>query len=75
MASSTSYLHARDELAPCKAVTDVRKRIAEDITCYEYVAVYVDDLLIAMKNPAKFCHDLKENFNFKLKGDGPISYH
>ena len=50
-------------------------RMAEDKSCYEYVAIYVDDLLISMKDPEKFCNDLKENFKFKLKGDGPISYH
>ena len=28
-----------------------------------------------MKDPASFCKTLKDKFKFKLKGDGPISYH
>ena len=43
---------------------------------YEYVAVYVDDLAFAVKDPAKFLKDLQsEPFKFKLKGSGPISFH
>jgi hypothetical protein len=59
----------------CKADSDVWMRRADDDSCYEYVAVYVDDLLISMKQPATFCSTLKDKFGFKLKGDGPISYH
>ena len=44
-------------------------------THYEYVAVYVDDLCIAMLDPAKFVTLLKTKYKFKIKGDGPISYH
>jgi hypothetical protein len=60
---------------PCKVDPDVWMRKAPSGRCYEYVAVYVDDLLISMEDPAKFCKALKERFNFKLKGDGPITYH
>ena len=44
-------------------------------TCYEYIAVYVDDLAIAAKDPQAFCHELKKRYNLKLKGVGPIEYH
>ncbi len=60
---------------PCKVDTDVWMRLSDSHTCYEYVAVYVDDLLISMENPKDFCDNLKDNFKFKLKGDGPVSYH
>ena len=39
----------------CKAVTDVWMRKSPCGTCYEYIAVYVDDLLMAMKDPKAFC--------------------
>jgi hypothetical protein len=60
---------------PSKADTDVWMRKCQDESCYEYVAVYVDDLLIAMKDPKAFCDILKDKHKFKLKGDGPIDYH
>jgi hypothetical protein len=59
----------------CKGDPDVWMRPAKDGSCYEYVACYVDDLLISMKDPKEFCDMLKNKFNFKLKGDGPIDYH
>jgi hypothetical protein len=42
---------------------------------YEYVAVYVDDLAIASKEPASIIKKLTEDYKFKLKGTGPIEYH
>ena len=44
-------------------------------TCYEYIAVYVDDLVIAAKDPQAFCHELKKKYNLKLKSGGPLEYH
>ena len=44
-------------------------------TCYEYIAVYVDDLAIAAKDPQAFCNEPKEKYNLKLKGVGPLEYH
>ena len=44
-------------------------------TCYEYIAVYVDDLAIAAKDPQAFCNELKKRYNLKLKGVGPLEYH
>jgi hypothetical protein len=57
---------------PCKADSDVWMRPSKDRSCYEYVATYVDDLMIAMKDPKQFCDTLKNKFGFKLKGDGII---
>ena len=42
---------------------------------YKYVAVYVDDLAIAMVNSKEFTQLLIDKYKFKLKGTGPISYH
>ena len=43
---------------------------------YEYIAVYVDDLLIASKEPSVIIVALEAHPNlFKLKGTGPIKFH
>jgi hypothetical protein len=42
---------------------------------YEYIAVYVDDLAIAAKDPKAITDVLLEKYKFKLKGTGPIEYH
>ena len=42
---------------------------------YEYIAIYVDDLLIASDEQQKIIHDLKEKINLKIKGDEPLEYH
>ena len=60
---------------PCKADTDVWLRRAKDRDIYEYICVYVDDLAMAMVDPAGFCKILKTKYNYKLKGDGPLRYH
>ena len=59
---------------PSKAEEDIWMRDCGDH--YEYIAVYVDDLMIASKNPQGIIDALtsKPN-NFKLKGTGPISFH
>ena len=58
---------------PCKAEPDIWMRKNDDI--YEYIAVYVDDLAIAAKDPKQITEILMEEYKFKLKGTGPISYH
>jgi hypothetical protein len=42
---------------------------------YEYIAVYVNDLLIAAQNPKEIVDTLQEKHGFKLKGVGPLTYH
>ena len=42
---------------------------------WEYVAVYVDDLLIASREPNLIIQLLEEVHRFKLKGSGPTSFH
>ena len=60
---------------PSKADPDVWMRPEPGGTCYEYIAVYVDDLSIAAKDPQAFCNELKKKYNLKLKGIGPLEYH
>jgi len=57
----------------CKSDTDVWMKKVDNH--WEYVAVYVDDLCLAMKDPAEFVRQLREDHGYKLKGDGVLSYH
>ena len=40
-----------------------------------YICVYVDDLMMAMKDVAAFCELPKSEHGYKLKGDGDLKYH
>ena len=42
---------------------------------YKYIAVYVDDLAIASRDPQAIVDVLTNKHHFKLKGTGPISFH
>ena len=55
---------------PSKAEPDIWMRKAEDH--YEYVGVYIDDLVIVSKKPQEIADSLMQKHNFKLKGTGPI---
>ena len=58
---------------PCRAEPDIWMRRNGDI--YEYVAVYVDDLAFAMKDPQSFVDVLVNKCNYKVKGTGPLEFH
>ena len=58
---------------PCKADPCVWLRKMRDK--YEYIAIYVDDLLIASQEPTAILQDLKQKFKLKTKGGGPLEYH
>ena len=58
---------------PCKVDPCVWFREMKDKD--KYIAIYVDDLLIASEEPQKINQDLKEKFECKIKGDGPLEYH
>lgn len=59
---------------PSKAETDIwwMRRVDNH---YEYICVYVDDLIICSLNPQAFINDLTMTHKFNLKGTGPIHYH
>ena len=43
---------------------------------YEYIATYVDDLAIIMKDPQSLIDQSKgASYNFKLKGSEPLNFH
>jgi Reverse transcriptase (RNA-dependent DNA polymerase) len=58
---------------PCKAEPDIWMRKKGNL--YEYIAVYVDDRAIAMKDPKELTDILEKQHKFKLKGTGPITFH
>ena len=50
-------------------------RKAPNLRCYEYIAVYVDDLCIAAETPSAIIDIFKTKYNLKVKGDGKLSCH
>ena len=56
-----------------KTDPDVWMRFNEDV--WEYIAVYVDNLCIAAKNPREICETLTDKYKYKLKGVGTLSFH
>ena len=58
---------------PCKAEPDIWLRRNGDI--YEYIAIYINDLVIVTKDPEGLCDLLVSKYKYKLKGTGLISFH
>ena len=44
-------------------------------TCYECIAVYVDDIAMALHDPQAFITLLEDKHNFSFKGTGKLSFH
>ena len=63
----------KEGFVPCKAEPDIWMRQNGDN--YEYVAVYVDDLAFAVKDPQSFIQILREKYQFKIKEAGPLEFH
>ena len=61
------------EFIQCKSDPDVWLR--KGTHCWEYICVYVDDLLAVMEDPKEFFDTLINTYKYKLKGVGPIHYH
>ena len=57
----------------CYADPEVWMRDAGDH--YEYIGVYVDDLVIASRDPQAILDSLMEVYKFLLKGSGPLTFH
>jgi hypothetical protein len=57
---------------PSKAEADIWMR--ENLGMYEYIDVYVDDLLITARDPNSIVQTLQEKHKFKLKGVGSLTY-
>ena len=58
---------------PSTETMRLRRNLLDGI--YEYICIYIDDLMMAMKDPAAFCELLKSEHGYKLKGDGDLKYH
>lgn len=58
---------------PCKGDENLWIRPLNDY--YEFVCVYVDDIMAIMEKPQQFFDDLREIYGYKLKGVGPPKYH
>jgi hypothetical protein len=56
-----------------KADSDVWMR--ENHGVYKYIAVYVNDIAVAAREPEEIIRQLKERYKYKLKGVGPLEYH
>ena len=66
----------KEGFKPCIAEPDIWMRKNAKLKTYEYVAVYVDDLAMAMEDPQSFVNELtSEKYKFKVKGTGPIEFH
>ena len=63
----------KEGFLPCLAEPDIWMRPAGNV--YEYVAVYVDDLAMAMKDPKAFADILEKKYRFNLKGTGELNFH
>ena len=60
---------------PSKADPCIWLRKAPNLRCYEYIAVYVDDLCIAAESPSAIIQVFKSKYHLKVKGDGKLTYH
>ena len=63
----------RMDYFPSKAEPDIWMRDCGDH--YEYIAVYVDDLLIISRKPQTIIDTLKDEYKFNLKGTGKIEFY
>ena len=59
---------------PSKADPCVWMRENKELKCYEYLAIFLDDLCIADQNPGQIIRTLKRDNKLKVKGD-PLSHH
>ena len=53
---------------PSKADSCIWLRKAPSLRCYEYIAVYVDDLCIAAESPSAIIQTFKSKYDLKVKG-------
>ena len=60
---------------PSKVDPCIWLRKAPNLRCYEYIAVYVDDLCIAAESPSAIIQIFKSKYHLKVKGDGKLTYH
>ena len=59
--------------SPYKAEPDIWMRQSNGL--WEYITVYVDALVFAVRDPKAIITLFEEKHNYKLRGTGSISYH
>ena len=60
---------------PSKADPCIWLRKACNLRCYEYIAVYVDNLCIAAESPSAIIQIFNSKYHLKVKRDGKLTYH
>ena len=60
---------------PSKADPSIWLRKAPNLRCYEYIAVYVEDLCIAAESTSPIIQIFKSKYHLKVKGDDKLTYH
>ena len=60
---------------PSRADPCIWLRKAPNLRCYEYIAVYVDDLCIAAESPSAIIQIFKSKYHLNVKEDGRLTYH
>ena len=63
------------KVLPSKADPCIWLRKTHNLSCYEYIAVYVDALYIAAESPSAIIQIFKSKYHLKLKGDDKLTYH
>ena len=63
------------KVLPSKAGPCIWLRKAPNLRCYEYIAVYVDDLCIAAESLSAIIQIFKSKYHLNIKGDGKLTYH
>ena len=63
----------KQNMTPSQKGSQIQLREMRDT--YEYIATYVDDLLIVSEEPQKIIQGQKNKFMLKIKGDGSLEYH
>ena len=63
------------KILPSKADPYIWLRKACNLRCYEYIAVYVDNLCIAPESPSAIIQIFKSKYHLKVKRDGKLAYH
>jgi Reverse transcriptase (RNA-dependent DNA polymerase) len=71
----SSGLSWHQQFADVLRVMGFTQSKAESDIFYQYIAVYVDDLLIAARDPGEITKTLENTHKFKLTGVGPLTYH
>ena len=63
------------KVLPSEADPCIWLRKAPNLKCYEYIAVYIDDLCIEAASPCTSIDIFKTKYHLKVKGDGKLNYH